>query len=199
MDELISSSYQITLWKDSSYQTEFESAVDGPLKTAWKTKFVDKDLSLQSDLHAMVGLVMTGKYAMYDSLPAIRTLEEFKECKIANVGFSTTKLDLAFALQKNSPFKEPLNRALGKMFENGEIDRFRKKNQDQLPECEEKGKGKPIGMGNVVFPIGIYIIGVGGALLGFFGEFVLKVFTNTLKEVNIHYLYQQLIHCPKYW
>ena len=39
MDELISSSYQITLLKDSSWEAEFKNAIDGPFKDAWETKF----------------------------------------------------------------------------------------------------------------------------------------------------------------
>ena len=170
MDELIDSTYQITLLKDSSYQTEFESATKGPHKNAWETKFDDKSLSLQSDPKVMMSNVMSGQFVMYDSYSAITTLKEFQNCEITDIGFSMSKIDFAFALPKNSPFKEPFNRALRKMLESGEITRIRNRNTNKSPDCEDTGKGKPIGMENVIFPAGIFIIGALGAPLMFIVE-----------------------------
>ena len=75
MKDLIGSSYQITTLKDSSWQARFQSALDGPFKTAWETKFENKELSLQSDPKEMIRLIMTGKFAMYYSLLGISTLD----------------------------------------------------------------------------------------------------------------------------
>ena len=172
MDELISSSYQITILKDSYWETEFKNALDGPFKAAWDTKFLNKEESLQSDFSSMMTLVRTGRYAMYNYLPSIKTLEEFKECKISDVGFSLKQIYLAFALQKNSPYKEVLNRALSKMLENGEIGRFKSKDLEKVPECAENGRGKSLGFETVVFPIGIFLVGIGCSLLLFFSELV---------------------------
>ena len=78
MEELIGSSYQITTMKDSSWQTEFQCALDGPFKTAWETKFENKELSLQSDPKEMIKLTMSGAYAMYYYLYGIITMKEYK-------------------------------------------------------------------------------------------------------------------------
>ena len=90
LDELIASPYQITLLKDSSYQTEFETAEKGSLKKAWNTKFSDKEHSLQTDPKIMMSYVMAGKFVMYDSYSAIRSLKEFQDCKITDAGFSVS-------------------------------------------------------------------------------------------------------------
>ena len=174
MDELISSSYQITLRKDSSWEAAFKNAIDGPFKDAWETKFVDKDLSLQSGFSEMMSLVMTGEYAMYNYLSSVRTLEEFKDCKITDAGFSLKKIYVAFAVQKNSPYREPLNRALTKMLENGEAERIKNKHLGKVPECAENGKGKPMGLASVVFPIGICFLGMCGSVLLLLWELVVS-------------------------
>ena len=174
MDELISSSYQITLMKDSSWEAEFSTAIDGPFKAAWETKFLNKDLSLQSEVSGMMSLVMSGQYAMYSYLPSIQTQEEFIECKITDVGFSLENIHLAFAVQKNSPYLGPLNRALKKMLENGEIERFKIKDGGHQPECVENGRGKSIGFATVVFPFMIFIFGMSFSLLLFFCELAMN-------------------------
>ena len=75
MDELIASPYQITLLKDSSWEGNFRNSLDGPFKRAWETKFANKELSLQSNIKAMIQEVMTNDYVLYSYLPSIRTLE----------------------------------------------------------------------------------------------------------------------------
>ena len=64
--EIIPSPYQITLLKDSSYQSFFEKSDTEPLKSVWKTKFLKKEKSLLATTEEMVPLVLTGDYAMYD-------------------------------------------------------------------------------------------------------------------------------------
>ena len=151
-------------------------AIDSPFRDAWETKFVDKDLSLQSGISEMMSLVMTGEYAMYNYLSSIRTLEDYKDCKITDVGFSLKKIYLAFAVQKNSPYREPLIRALTKMLENGEVERIKNKHLGKVPECGESGKGKPIGIASVVFPIGICFLGMCGSVLSLVWELVVSHF-----------------------
>jgi len=119
-----------------------------------------------------MALVMVRKYAMYNYLPSIRTQEEYLQCKITDVGFSLKNIQLAFAIQKNSPFLLPLNRALAKMMENGEVERFKKKNLGKLPECVDSGKGRSIGLPTIVFPIGICTLGITASILLIFLEFV---------------------------
>ena len=122
--ELIHSPYQITLLKDSSYQTLFEKTDTEPLKTVWKTKFLHKEKSLLTTSEEMVSLVLTGNYAMYEASTTLQTFQAFQDCLITDVGFHVERLDFAFALQKKSPYKKLLNYMLRRMIETGTLHRF---------------------------------------------------------------------------
>ena len=123
--EIIPSPYQITLLKDSSYQTMFEEAESEPLKTVWRSKFQNKEKSLLTTPEEMVPLVLTGEFAMYETFAAFHTLQAFKDCLITDVGFHVVKMDFAFALPKNSPYKDLFNFMFRKMIETGTLQRLR--------------------------------------------------------------------------
>ena len=117
--EILNTPYQITLLKDSSYQALFEEATDEPLRSIWRTKFLNKKKSLLSSPEEMLPLVMSGKYAMYDTYSAIQSLQATKDCLIVDAGFHVVNLDFAFPLPKNSPYKGLFDFMLRKMFESG--------------------------------------------------------------------------------
>ena len=116
--------YQITLIKDSSYQAMFEEAEDEPLRSIWRTKFKDKEKSLQSTQEEMLPLVLSGKYAMYDTFAGFQGLEARRDCLIADVGFHVVKMDFAFPVMKTSPYKGILNHMVRKMVESGILKRL---------------------------------------------------------------------------
>ena len=195
MTELIASPYQITLLKDSSYQTEFETAEDGPMKKAWNTKFSNKDLSLQIDPKKMMTYVMSGDYVMYDSYSTIRASQEFQDCKITDIGFSLSKVEFAFALPKNSPFQKPFNSALRKMEESGELMRIRKHTSEDNQDCEENTHGNPIGIENVIFPVIVYMIGLSLAMVLLVMETLANrsfIFTNIQSKFLDRFSYKKL-------
>ena len=165
MAELIDSFYQITLLKDSSYQTEFEVAKDGILKSAWETKFLDKSRSLLTNPKEMMNLVVTGDFVMYDSYSAIKALKEYQECKITTIGFFVSKVEFAFALPKGSPYRQLFNDVLRRMEESGDLMRIRKQNSGGDPQCVVDQHGHPIGIENLMFPISIFILGLFISLL----------------------------------
>ena len=124
--EILDTSYQITLIKDSSYQALFEDAKDEPLRSIWKTKFLDRKKSLLSSSDEMVSLVMTGEYVMYDTFAAFQSMDARKDCLIADVGFHVVKMDFAFPIAKTSPYTKLLNYMLRKMVEYGILKRSEK-------------------------------------------------------------------------
>ena len=73
----------------------------------------------------MVKLVLTGEYAMYETFAAFQSLEEMKDCLIADVGFHVVKMDFAFPVMKTSPYTGTLNYMLRKMVESGILKRLR--------------------------------------------------------------------------
>ena len=101
----------------------FEEARDEPLRSIWKTKFLNKKMSLRSTLEEMIPLVLTGEYAMYETFAAFQSLQATKDCRIADVGFHVIKMDFAFPLPKGSPYTSLLNYMLRKMIESGILKR----------------------------------------------------------------------------
>ena len=122
--EILNTPYQITLLKDSSYQALFEEATDEPLRSIWRTKFLNKKKSLLSSPEEMLPLVMSGKYAMYDTFAGFQGLEARRDCLIADVGFHVVKMDFAFPVMKTSPYKGILNHMVRKMVESGILKRL---------------------------------------------------------------------------
>ena len=123
--EILDTQYQITLVKDSSYQAMFQEADDEPMRSIWRTRFKNKAKSLLSTPEEMVKLVLTGEYAMYETFAAFQSLEEMKDCLIADVGFHVVKMDFAFPVMKTSPYTGVLNYMLRKMVESGILKRLR--------------------------------------------------------------------------
>ena len=95
----------------------FEEAESEPLKTVWRSKFQNKEKSLLTTPEEMVPLVLTGEFAMYETFAAFHTLQAFKDCLITDVGFHVVKMDFAFALPKNSLYKNRMQHMLRKMIE----------------------------------------------------------------------------------
>ena len=159
LESLIDSEYQITLLKDSSMQHVFESAKSGPYRKAWKTKFMEKDLSLQIETKSMLDLVLAGKVALYEGLNSAMAFREYQECLVKDVGFTLNEVNLAFALSKDSPFKEAFNRALMKMIENGQLKKIQVKNSKHVLDCDRTGVEKPMRLENVLLALNILIVG----------------------------------------
>ena len=151
--------YQVTLIKDSSYQEFFEKSETDPFKTAWETKFQDKDKSLKGSLEEMIPLIQTGKYAMFDTYSVLLTLQEYKDCKITDSGFYVNTMSFAFTLQKNSQYTELFNTGMKKMLEHGTLQRILVKNQPSRPSCDDKKKGVALGLPNIAFAFFILLFG----------------------------------------
>ena len=118
-----------------------------------------------------------------DFYQASTTLNEFKDCKIADLGFSMKKILLAFTIQKNSPYRKPLNRALRKMLENGKVKRIKKKYFGKEHECAKNGKGNSIGFSTFVFFMGICFVGMCSSLLLVLCELAVHHFLNIIFTV----------------
>ena len=145
LEELVKSNFQITLIAESVAQTVFESAKDGAYHRAWNTKFRKKDKSFRRDLRSMIDLVMKENFVVFDSMTSIKTLQEYKNCEIKNVGFSASKFENAFVLAKDSPYKKAFDRAVEEMHENGEMSRIWLASEDHYHPCGDSQGGKPIG------------------------------------------------------
>jgi hypothetical protein len=101
----------------------FEEARKEPLKTIWKTKFLNKKKSLLTTPEEMVPLVMTGEFAMYETFTAFQSLQASKDCLISDVGFHVVKMDFAFPVPKGSPYISLFNYVLRKMIDTGILKR----------------------------------------------------------------------------
>ena len=123
LEGILSTPYQITLLKDSSYENMFKTASKEPLKTIWNTKFIDKEKSLLKTPEEMIPLILTGDYAMYETYGAFQNFEETKDCRITDVGFHVIRNDFAFPIPKSSPYGEVLNFVMRKMIETGILKR----------------------------------------------------------------------------
>ena len=122
----------------------------------------------------MMNLVMRENFVMYESITSVRASEEFQSCKVSTIGFSMSRIEYAFALPKRSPLRKAFNRALSRMAESGELPRITRGKTGEKQACdEERRKGRPIGINNLIFPIGIYMAGAAMA----FTVFLLELWT----------------------
>ena len=160
LDSLTKSEYQITLFRDSSFEDEFKTATTGPFQNAWETKFVDKERSLQADIGSMLDLVMEEKYVMYEGLRTATTFKEFQQCLVRDVGFTLTETDYAFGLAKDSEFKGAFSKALNNMGEHGHITRMQLKGSNSDEWCHKKEKEPPMNLENVKMALSILVCGI---------------------------------------
>ena len=167
---LLDTPYQITLIKDSAYQGVFENSEAEPFKTAWKTKFEDKEKSLKGSLEEMIPLIQSGKYTMFDTYSVLLTLQEYKDCKITDSGFYVNTMSFAFTLQKNSQYTELFNNGMRKMLEHGTLQRILVRNQPSKPSCDDKKKGVALGLANIAFAFFILMVGATSGTILFFLE-----------------------------
>ena len=149
-EELLASSYQVTTVRDSNHHSFWENSNSAIDQQVWKTKFLEQEKSLKKSEKEIVSQAFSGEYAIYHSLNVIKNTPEYKSCKIVGTGYSPNKMDIAFALSHNSPYKDLINAAMFRMMENGELTRILIKHKSQEPICNTAGKGKPIGFENIL-------------------------------------------------
>ena len=155
-EELVDSSYQITMEKDTALHQAFESAKSDLFKQIWDTKFRDKEKSLKNTVEEMMNVVKSGQYALL--YPEVQTLEQYKDCSLTDPGFVFFNFDNAFAFPKDSPFKDVFNHALLKMIESGELDKIKTKYKS-IYECDGSS-GRSLGISNVGFAFAVFAIGL---------------------------------------
>ena len=150
LEELLSSSYQVTTVGDSSYQSVWQTGTSSIYQNIWKTKFNDKEKSLKKTEREVVSQGLSGQYAIYLFHTTLTNLPEYKNCLLEGTRLLVNKVDLAFALRKNSPYLDLFNHALRKMVESGEMARIHMRYSVKEPTCNDPGKGKPLGFENIV-------------------------------------------------
>ena len=148
LEELLLSSYQITILGSSSYQIDFEGAESGLFRDLWLTKFSDSNKSLTRGNGESTQVALNSHYTHYVDYTSARNTKAYHECKLTIANFFVRKVQLAFAFPKNSPYLSLFNSQLQSMFESGEIMKIIIKHSKGSPSCETQ-KGKPLGFENI--------------------------------------------------
>ena len=131
---------------------------------------MDKELSLRTDTKSMLDLVIEGKYVMYEGLRSATAFPEFQVCLVRDVGFTLTEVKYAFALSKDSQFKDAFGRVLRKMVENGQLKRIQIRNSKFASMCYRNDKEKPMNLDNVTMALSILILGGVSSIIIFYCE-----------------------------
>ena len=179
---LIDSPYQITTLGDTYLSKVWFEADDDSslLKAIANTKFLDKDASLKKTEQEAIAQTMTDLYALFFFNGVGINLQEYKDCKLDDVGFPVSKINLAFAFPKTSPYRDIFNHGLQKMMESGEIDRIRQKHKPEARICGGGGKGKTLGFKNIILVF--LILGLG--LLLSIVSLVVEIVINLHKQAH---------------
>ena len=172
--ELIASPYQVTTLADSSYQDIWERGSSNTYQDVWNTKFVDKEKSLKKTEEEAVQQALSGQYAIYLMHTTLTNLQQYKSCILEGTDLFVDKIDLAFALRKNSPYLDVFNLEMQRMFESGELERIARRHRTKKPTCNDSGKGKPLGFTNIILMFVIFSGGVCFSIVIFIGELFLS-------------------------
>ena len=148
------------------------------LKSIANTKFLDEDASLKLTEQEAIDQAMSDLYALYLFKGVVVNLQEYKDCKLDDVGFSVGKLNVASAFPKTSPYKDIFNHGLQKMMESGELDKIKRKHKPIARICGGGGKGRALGFKNIIL---VFIILGLGLLLSSAG-LVMEIVVNLRKH-----------------
>lgn len=159
LEELLASSYQLTILGSSSYQIDFEGAESGPFYELWRTKFLDPEKSLTASVKEGIPIILDSHYTQYVDYGSAKNFKEYHECKLKIANLFSGKSLLGFAFQKNSPFLPVVNARLQSMFESGEVMKIIVKHSKDPPNCHAN-KGKPLGFENISLVFIIISLGV---------------------------------------
>ena len=150
LEELVRSSYQVTTLGDSFFQAVWEKGNSSIYQKVWKTKFKEKPKSLKDTEKEVILQALSGPYAIYLFHTTLTNLPEYRNCLLEGTNLLVDKVDLAFALQRNSPYLDLFNHAMQRIIESGELERIHRKHRVEEPACNDPGKGKPIGFENIL-------------------------------------------------
>ena len=157
LEELMSSSYQITTYKDSAYYSY------------WKNKseefganlFKDVKKSLKDTEDEIFNEVVTGRYTTFLPDLTIKRHPFYKSGQIEPT-YSYSKLSIGFAFPKKSKLRLMFDEALKRMTENGELERIKAKHRWKDPEI--KTKSKALELRKLCMPFLILIVGLATSL-----------------------------------
>ena len=165
LEELVTSPYQVTTLGDSYYQEVWQKGHSTLSKKIWNTKFVDKERSLKKTEREVIDEALSGNSAIYLFHTTLSNLKEYKTCLLQDTTLLVNKIDLAFALPKNSPYLEVFNLAMQGMMESGELERIHRRHRTKEPTCSDPGKGNPLGFENILLVFLILVCGTCASLV----------------------------------
>ena len=159
LEELVLSPYQVSTIADSYYQAVWQETDSRVYQDVWRTKFMNKEKSLKSSEQEVVDQALSGPYAIYLFHTTLSNLPEYSACQLEDAGLQLNRIDLAFALQKQSPYVNLINLGLQRMAESGKLERIFRKHRAKKPSCGAHGKGKSLGFENILLVFLILMLG----------------------------------------
>ena len=177
-EELLKSSYQITMVRDTALTAALETANSDNMKKLWSTKFEDQDKSLVSNVSEALKVVEESVYTLFEDSVIVKSLPEYKDCKIIDTGYTLLSFQVAFAVAKNSPLRGVFNAALAHLQESGVLDRIKKNYLPLEPVCGQ-GSGTSLGFGTICSAFAALGFGLALAGLCLWGEFIAKHYIGT--------------------
>ena len=185
LEELLFSSYYITVLEKSVYQIDFDEAKFGIYKQLWESKFLNKNKSFSKSTAESIKVALDYEYATYMDYKSARNIKEYEDFKLKIMDFSGTKASIGFPFSKKSPYLELFNAKLQQMFESGEIQKIILKHSKEDPDCETR-KGMPLGFENITIIFMILIVGMVTSSFFITSELVFMQIQKG-KDKEIHY------------
>ena len=176
LGELLSSSYQVTLLKNSAHQEVFEETQSGIFKEIWDKKFEVSEKSLKSSTEEMLSVISNGDYALYGGYSTMETVAEWHDCSITDANFIVNYRDIAFTFPKGSPYRELFDQTLQKMIESGELGRIKKSYAPKKRDCDGRA-GNPLGFRTTCFAVAVLLFGIMACV----SIFIIEIINNYYK------------------
>ena len=164
LDELAEQSeYRLLISKGTVHIDRFRHSKNPSHAKIWKNQIEPYLDELPSYLDMVDALLKDQTLMMYEEDGA-KHHPAYHECRFIDTGVSIYTSQLAWAVPKNSTFKQSLSHRIKRLKEIGIIRRFFRKYQPQIQRCSDNN-GKAISIKQCITPFFILLAGMAGSLL----------------------------------
>ena len=163
--------YKVIVGQGSIHLDQFRYSNDPTQIKIWKEKIepYEKNLPLYEDL---VKSMIKDPYSVAYAESGLKQYEEYIRCEIIDLGKAVYTAQLAWAMQKQSPFYLAFDYNIRRLKEIGAIRRYDKRYKIKAQWCPDYS-GKPLSINQCITAFNVIVIGVLGGFLWLMIEIII--------------------------
>ena len=167
-DLVENSQYRLIVAQGNVHLDDFRFSDDSLDKKIWEQKIKPQLNDLPSYLD-MPNIILNDSYSVMYGESGLKHGKAYRNCKIIDTGIPIRMSQIAWALQKNSPFYPVLNYHIKRLKEIGVVRRYYKKYEIPKQSCIDYN-GKPLTIKQCTIPFIILVVGILGCMAAFLVE-----------------------------